>query len=185
MYNYDRRIAAEMSEEQTKKLVADTTHEVKALEAEASELEMKLLSASSRLMVARTDVPQHISGLLQTADLELNNAAKNLGEAKRPLMRALSSLSKVEGYSRDRWLSDLEKMHGRQAAAGGPVTEKFHKGATELQHAITTLDQVEFQTKDLPNDLKGQIKALVKELEALTHNMEKTETAIAVWEKSK
>jgi hypothetical protein len=183
MYNYDRRIAAEMSEEQTKKLVADTTHKVKTLEAEASELEMKLLSASSRLMVARTDVPQHISGLLQTADLELNNAAKNLGEAKRPLMRALSSLSKVEGYSRDRWLSDLEKMHGRQAA--GPVADKLHKGFTELQHAITTIDQVEFQTKGLPPNIKNEIKSCVKELETTARKMEKIERDTHVWEASK
>lgn len=75
--------------------------------------------------------------------------------------------------------------YDRSKTAAGPVAEKFHKGATELQHAITTIDQVEFQTEGLPQNLKAEIKACVKELEAAAQKMEKVEKSLHVWETSK
>lgn len=73
----------------------------------------------------------------------------------------------------------------RKTAAAGPTEEKWRKAMTELQKAITTFDQIEFQTEGLPSNVKNEIKTHVRELEAITHKMTKTETALHVWEASK
>lgn len=73
----------------------------------------------------------------------------------------------------------------RKTAAGGPVEEKWRKAMTQLQVAISQFQNIELDTKELPQQIKGEIKTHVRELEAITHKMQKTENGLHVWEVSK
>jgi hypothetical protein len=64
--------------------------------------------------------------------------------------------------------------YDRTKTATSPLSEKLHKGFTELQHAITTIDQVEFD-KDTPPQVKPALKAILHELEGVARKLEKAE----------
>lgn len=78
----------------------------------------------------------------------------------------------MSGYSYD-----------HRTKAAGAHADKLHKGFTELQHAITTIDQVEFQS-DLSPAIKSAIKACVKDLERVAEKLDKIEHDARIHEKS-
>lgn len=72
----------------------------------------------------------------------------------------------------------------RTATPKSPIVEEMHKGFTQLQIAITTLDQVEFKyNKKLHGDVQRGLKKAVADLEAVAKKLESDEGLQALHEK--
>ena len=72
--------------------------------------------------------------------------------------------------------------YDRRAFGPSPMADELHKGFIELQHAITTIDQVE--QNNIPSGVRSALRGLVKQLEASAAHLEKVETDLRISEKA-